>query len=151
MIWLSRNTILYSFPPQKLEDYACSTWSGYSVSEFTENQLCWCDKYKWRPHHWRQKNYGSHTMARVHNTARVNCSKCTYFFPKQTENWVPRNYIELFYSRPCLFHEMCYILTLHEKHSTENKWPPIRVSNKKQALKDTSWMKPHYLARFFLR
>ena len=37
---------------------------------------------------------------------------------------VPRNYIELFYSRPCLmFHEMCYILTLHEKHNIENKWP----------------------------
>ena len=78
---------------------------------------------------------GSHTIARVHNIARVNCSKCTYFFLKQTENWVPRNCIGLFYSRPCLmFHEMCYILTLHEKHNIENKWPTIRVSNKKTSV-----------------
>ena len=130
MICLSRNTIILdSFPPQKLEVYACSMWSGYSVSEFTDNKLCSRDKHKWRPHHRRQKN---HMIACIDNIVRLNCSTCTNFFPKQTENWAPRNSIELFYSRPCLmFHEMCYILTLHEKQNIENKWLYIRVSNKK--------------------
>ena len=32
----------------------------------------------------RQKNYGSHMIARVHNIAHVNCWTCTYFFQKQT-------------------------------------------------------------------
>ena len=41
MISLSKNTIILdSFCPQKLEDYACSMWSGYSVSEFTDSQFC---------------------------------------------------------------------------------------------------------------
>ena len=136
MIWLSRNTkILDSFLPQKMEVYACSIWSSYSVSEFTDNQPCWRVKHKWRPHHRRQKNYGSHTIARIHNIVHVNFSTCTCFFPKQTESWVPRNSIELFYSHPCLmFHDMRYILTLHEKHNIENKWPHIWVSNKKTSV-----------------
>ena len=36
-------------------------------------------------HHRRQKNYGSHTIAGIHNIACVNCSTCIYFFLKQTE------------------------------------------------------------------
>ena len=41
MISLSKNTIILdSICPQKLEDYACSMWSGYSVSEFTDSQFC---------------------------------------------------------------------------------------------------------------
>ena len=36
------------------------------------------------PQHMRQKNYGLHTITRVHNIVRVNCQTCTYFFPKQT-------------------------------------------------------------------
>ena len=36
-------------------------------------------------HQTRQKNYGSHTIARARNIGRVNCRKCTYFFPKQTD------------------------------------------------------------------
>ena len=84
----------------------------------------------------KQKHYNIRFfIARVHNIACVNCSTCTYFFPKQTENWVPRNSIEPFYSHPCLmFDEMRYILTLHEKHNMENKWPPIQVSNKKTSV-----------------
>ena len=136
MICLSRNTIILdSFPPQKSEVYTCSIWSDYSVSEFTDDQPSSRVKHKWRPHHRSQKNYGSHTIARVHNIARVHCSTCTCFFSKQTENWLLRSSIEMFYSRPCLmFHEMCYLLTLPEKHSTENKWPHIRVSNKKTSV-----------------
>ena len=40
----------------------------------------------WGSHHRRQKNYGLHTIARIHNIACVNCSTGTCFFPKQTEN-----------------------------------------------------------------
>ena len=70
-MWLNRNTkVLDSFPPQKWLVYACSMWSDYSVFG------------KWCSHHRRQKNYGSHTIARVHNIARLNCSTGTYFFLK---------------------------------------------------------------------
>ena len=37
-----------------------------------------------RSHHTRQKNYGSHTIAHVHNVVCANCYACTYFFQKQT-------------------------------------------------------------------
>ena len=42
------------------------------------------------------------------------------------------------------------VLTIHEKYNIKNKWPNIEYEIKVQALKDTSWMKPRYLARSFL-
>ena len=42
------------------------------------------------------------------------------------------------------------IMTLHEKHNTENKWPNIRVRNKSTNVERSSWMKPPYLASFFV-
>ena len=75
MMWLSRNTkLLDSFPHQKWGVKACYMWPGYLVLK----------KHKWRPHHTRQKNYGSHMITRIHNIARVNCCLCTYVFLKQT-------------------------------------------------------------------
>ena len=38
------------------------------------------------PHHTRQKNHGSHTIACVRNVVHVNYRTCTYVFPKQTES-----------------------------------------------------------------
>ena len=34
-------------------------------------------------HHTKQKNYGLHRIAHVHNIVHVNCCTCTYIFPKQ--------------------------------------------------------------------
>ena len=42
------------------------------------------------------------------------------------------------------------ILTLHEKYNIKNKLPNIEYEIIVQAQKDTSWMKPRYLARSFL-
>ena len=38
------------------------------------------------PHHTRQKNLRSHTIACIRNVAHVNYRTCTYVFPKQTES-----------------------------------------------------------------
>ena len=46
------------------------------------------------------------------------------------ENRIPRNSIELFYSRLWLTFMKHAILTLHEKHNIKGKWPNIRVRNK---------------------
>ena len=95
-MWLSRNTkVLDSFPPQKWEVYACSMWSGYLVFGFTDDQPCYRDKHKWHSHHRRQKNYGSHTIACIHNIARVNCSTGTYFFLKQTGTAQARRHVNI--------------------------------------------------------
>ena len=61
-MWLSRNTkVLDSFSPQKWEVNTYSTWSCYWHSAFLVRQA------QMASHHSRQKNYGSHAMARVHN------------------------------------------------------------------------------------
>ena len=39
--------------------------------------------HEWRSHRRRQKNYGLHTVACIHNIAHMNCNTGTYFFPKQ--------------------------------------------------------------------
>ena len=79
-MWLSRNTeVLDSFPPEIKKFNACSTWSGYSVLEFTDNQRCLRNNHQWQPYHRRQKNYGSYMLTHVHNIAYVNCNTCTYF------------------------------------------------------------------------
>ena len=84
MMWLRRNTkVLDSFYPSKWEINACSMWWGYSMFKFIDFQSYWHDKHEWRPSYTTQKNYGSHTIACIHNTAHVNCCTCTYFFRKR--------------------------------------------------------------------
>ena len=83
MMWLRRNTkVLDSFYPSKWEINACSMWWGYSMLRFIDFKSYWHDKHEWRPSYTTQMNYGSHTIACIHNTAHVNCCACTYFFRK---------------------------------------------------------------------
>ena len=70
-------------------------WSGYKVFEFTNIQPCLRDKHDLRPHHTTQKNYRSHTIARVRDIARVNCRTYTYFFPKQNVIIITQTFLDL--------------------------------------------------------
>ena len=84
-----------SFSLQKWKVNACCLWSGYKVFEFTNIQPCLRDKHDLRPHHTTQKNYRSHTIARVRDIARVNCRTYTYFFPKQNVIIITQTFLDL--------------------------------------------------------
>ena len=83
MMWLSRNTkLLDSFP---LKNGKLSPLCVISLLSVWVHLQSARDKHEYCPHHTRQKNYGSLTIACLHNKAHMNCRTCTYFSSKQTE------------------------------------------------------------------
>ena len=83
MMWLSRNTkVLETFPLKngKLTPFLCDQVTqcldSLSFSLFSPTSTKTSTPYE-------EKKNGSHTIARVHNIARVNFCTCTYVFLKQ--------------------------------------------------------------------
>ena len=67
------------------------------------------------------------------------------------KNQVLWNSIELFYCHPCLaFHEICYIEADKKYNTLKTNYQTMEYKIKVQVLKNTSWMKPCYLATFFV-
>ena len=128
-MWLNRNTkLLDSFPPQKWEVKACSMWSGYSVFKFIDSQPCLHDKHKLCPHHTRQKNYGLHTIARVHNITHANCSTWNYIFQKQTGNCsLTRLRCHKFWNEPYLSNQAIYSIRPKSQDKNFNILKPKKV------------------------
>ena len=81
MMWLSRKSkVLDSFSPKKWEDNTCSMWSGYTkfFGSLTFSLVSLTSTNDVPPHHIKQKNYGSHTIAQVDTIAHVSCCICIW-------------------------------------------------------------------------
>ena len=81
MMWLRRNAkVLDSFPPQNGKFYTIRLLS--SQVHWHSALFLWQAQMMSPPY--ETKNYGLHTIAHVHNIARLNCRTCTSSWNRMT-------------------------------------------------------------------
>ena len=98
MRWLSRNTkVLNSFLLKMRREYLVCMIRLISASVQWQSALL--AQQEWCLHHVRKKNYGSHTIAGIHNIVHANCHTCTYFFLKQTDSLTEKLVLHFLYKK----------------------------------------------------